>query len=163
LNLTYVAQLDPSAPDFGVECMHGPDECAGNVHQLCVAKYTNQRNWWSFVQCQNYQGRDQVGKPEVALKCAKAVGIDWVESGAGECAGLDGSGRGAEGVKLLQDSVQVTKSLEIEKSCTILINGRQVCIHDGEWKECQAGHYPSDFIRQINNAYERLNSKNYDD
>jgi len=163
LNLTYVARLNSSAPDFGVECMHGPDECAGSVQQLCVAKYTNPREWWSFVRCQNYQGRDQVGTPEVALKCARAVGIDWVEGGAGNCAGLDGSGKGAEGVKLLQESVQATKALGIEKSCTILINGRQVCIHDGVWKECQAGHYPSDFIRQINNAYERLNSKVYDD
>lgn len=163
MTLTYVGQLNSSVPDFGVECMHGPDECAGNVQQLCVAKYTTARKWWSFVQCQDYQGREQVGKPDIALKCAKTAGIDWVDGGAGKCAGVDGSGKGAEGVKLLQESVQATKAFGISKSCTILINGRQVCIHDRVWKQCQAGHTSSDFIRQIHNEYERLNSNNYDD
>ena len=23
------------------------------------------------------------------------------------------------------------------RSCTILINGRKVCVHDGAWKECE--------------------------
>lgn len=78
-----------------------------------MAKYTNPKDWWSFVQCQNYQGRDQVGIPDVALKCAKAVGIDWVNGGVGECAGINGSGRGAEGVELLQESVLATKALGI--------------------------------------------------
>jgi hypothetical protein len=108
------------------------------------------------VQCQNYQGRDRIGASDVALNCAKNAGFDWVDSGAGECAGVDGSGRGAEGVSLLQDSVKATKILGIKyafhyvetlqligalrafrKSCTILINGRRVCVHDGVWKECQ--------------------------
>jgi hypothetical protein len=60
-------------------------------------------------------------------------------------------------------------------SCTILINGHVVCVHDGTWKECevcypmltqrvfhsmlpQEGHTANDFIRQINNEYERLNN-----
>jgi hypothetical protein len=126
------------------------------VQQLCVAKYTNPTDWWSFVHCQNYQGRDRIGTPDVALNCAKIAGIDWEGGGAGDCAGLDGSGRGSEGVSLLQESVKATKALGIEcvskyvdvlrlvnglaafsKSCTILINGRQVCIHDRVWKECQ--------------------------
>jgi hypothetical protein len=126
------------------------------VQQLCVAKYTNPTDWWSFVQCQNFQGRDRIGTPDVALNCAKTSGIDWVNGGAGECAGVDGSGRGAEGVRLLQESVMATKALGIQcvsqyvdtlqlidvsatasTSCTILINGRQVCIHDRVWKECQ--------------------------
>jgi len=115
------------------------------------------------VQCQNYQGRDRIGSPNVALNCARTAGIDWVDSGVGECAGIDGSGRGAEGTKLLRESVMATKALDIDKSCTILINGRQVCIHDGVWKECQAGHTPGDFIRQINNEYERLNSNDHED
>ncbi|KIM90789.1 hypothetical protein PILCRDRAFT_811268 [Piloderma croceum F 1598] len=161
LKLIYVGQLNPSEPDFGVECLHGPDECAGNVQQLCVAKYTNPTDWWSFVHCQNYQGRDRIGTPDVALNCAKIAGIDWEGGGAGDCAGLDGSGRGSEGVSLLQESVRATEALGIDKSCTILINGRQVCIHDRVWKECQAGHNPGDFVRQINHEYERLNGDDY--
>lgn len=84
------------------------------MQQLCVAKYTNLEDWWSFIQCQNYQGRDSIGAPEVALNCAKIAGIDWVSSGAGECAGVDGTGKGEEGVRLLQESVQATKSMDIK-------------------------------------------------
>lgn len=72
------------------------------------------------------------------------------------------------------------------KSCTVIINGEQVCIHDGTWQKCevrcgslslssyiqsddtidpniirlmimQNGHAARDFIRQINNEYQKLN------
>ncbi|KAM6495894.1 hypothetical protein JOM56_008600 [Amanita muscaria] len=157
LSMRYIAKLDPSEPTFGVECMHGPEECAGNVQQLCVAKHASQSHWWEFVQCQNFGGREHVGQPSLALKCARAVGIDWESSGVGQCAGLDGSGTGAEGVKLLQDSVALTSKLGIKKSCTIIIDGKKVCIHDGKWKRCYNGHSVKDFVRQINEAYDRLN------
>jgi len=158
LQLTYVAQMNSSEHDFGVTCMHGPVECAGNVQQLCAAKYEQLSRWWSFVHCQNYYARNEIGTPEVALKCAKIAKIDWENGGTGQCAGIDGSGKGAEGILLLQQSARTTKALGITRSCTILINGRQVCVHDGIWKECEAGHTPSDFIRQINTEYERINS-----
>lgn len=159
LSLVYVAKLDSSQPDFGVWCMHGPDECAGNVQQLCVAKYAPPENWWEFVQCQNYQGRENIGDSDVALKCAKTARIDWENGGAGYCAGLDGSGRGREGVQLLKESASLGQELGIIKSCTILISGRKVCVHDGTWKECEKGHTVNDFVRQIEEEYERLNRK----
>jgi Gamma interferon inducible lysosomal thiol reductase (GILT) len=109
-------RLDPSESDFGVQCMHGPEECAGNVQQLCVAKYEPSSNWWEFVQCQNYEGRDKIGSPDVTLKCARAAGIDWSTSQAGECAGLDGSGKGSEGAKLLRESVILSQILGIKWS-----------------------------------------------
>ena len=93
--------------------MHGPAECAGNVQQLCVAKHTPMRTWWEFVMCQNYQGRGQIGSADVALKCARTHNIDWEESGVGQCIGLDGSGKGREGVRLLHDSVRVAESMGI--------------------------------------------------
>lgn len=83
------------------------------MQQLCVAKYATRDQWWDFIQCQDLGGRESIGKPEVALKCAQISQIDWKTSGAGNCAGLDGSGRGDEGVKLLQDSVRVVQELEI--------------------------------------------------
>jgi hypothetical protein len=93
-----------SEPVYGVTCMHGQAECAGNVQELCAAKYHPTSVWWSFVQCQNFQGRDKIGTPETALSCAKAAGIDWENGKAGECAGEDG--RGSEGIRLLQQSVK---------------------------------------------------------
>ncbi|KAJ6613455.1 hypothetical protein B0H10DRAFT_2165316 [Mycena sp. CBHHK59/15] len=155
LTLVYIADLNSTAPDFGITCKHGAGECAGNVQQLCAAKYSSK--WWEFVRCQNDRGRFQVGVPEVALQCARTTGIDWKTSGVGTCAGLNGSGKGSEGVELLRKSVLAGKSLGIEKSCTVLINHQKVCVHDETWKECEDGHTVNDFVRQINSEYERIN------
>lgn len=63
--------------------------------------------------CQNYQSRDRIGNADVALKCARASGIDWETSGVGRCAGLDGSGREEEGVGMLRESVVRTRALGV--------------------------------------------------
>lgn len=101
--------------------MHGPDECAGNIQQLCVNKHAPFSNWWEFVKCQNFQGRFNIGTPEVALKCAATAGVDWDNGGAGQCAGLDGSGKGEEGVALLHDSVLLGKSLGITYVIAVVV------------------------------------------
>ena len=91
-------------------CKHGLEECAGNVYELCVAKYHHPTSeWWPFLQCQNFKGRDQIGLPETAESCASTAGFDWKTDQASVCAGKDGQGE--EGVKLLQESVQ--KSIEL--------------------------------------------------
>lgn len=41
--------------------------------------------------------QSQIGLPNTARKCAQTAQIDWETSGVGECAGLDGSGKGVEG------------------------------------------------------------------
>ncbi|KAJ7095374.1 hypothetical protein B0H15DRAFT_921502 [Mycena belliarum] len=153
LKLVYVADFNSTDPDFGITCLHGPGECAGNVQQLCAARYSNR--WWEFVRCQNSRGGFQVGLPAVALQCAETVGIDWERSGLGDCAGLDG--KGSEGINLLRSSLISGKALEIKKSCTVLINHNKVCVHDGTWKECAIGHQVDDFVQKINNEYERMN------
>lgn len=135
ISLSFIAKPNASEPLYGVTCMHGQEECAGNVQELCAAKYHPTSEWWSFVQCQNFQGRDNIGTPETALNCANAAGIDWENGKAGQCAGKDG--RGAEGIQLLQQSVNDSIAAEIQKSCTIIINGRQVCIRDGNWYNCE--------------------------
>jgi len=159
LSLTFLGTLNSSDSDFGVTCMHGPDECAGNVQELCAMKYAPTPQWWEFVHCQNYQGRDNIGLSETALKCANAAQFDWEESGIGACVGMDGSGKAAEGVQLLKDSVTNTASLNVTKSCTILINNKQVCVHDSEWKECEGGHTAKDFVKQIRAEYQKLNGE----
>ncbi|EMD40824.1 hypothetical protein CERSUDRAFT_111406 [Gelatoporia subvermispora B] len=157
LSLSFIGTINASEPDFGVTCMHGAEECAGNVQELCAMKYTSQNEWWEFVQCQNFHGRDNVGLPETALKCANTAKIDWEGSGVGNCTGVDGSGKAEEGVKLLQESVKTSQAIGIKKSCTIIINGKQVCIHDGTWKDCENGHTVSDFVKQIEEEYQKLN------
>jgi len=157
LSLSFIAKIDATEPTYGVTCMHGKDECIGNIQELCAAKHTPLAQWWQFVQCQNEQGRYKVGLPEVAFQCAKEAGIDWESSGVGQCAGSDAKGKTEEGISLLQESVRATQALGVRKSCTVLISGKPVCIHDGDWTECKAGHEAEDFVRQINDEYERLN------
>lgn len=50
----------------------------------------------------------------MALKCAETANFDWMASGVGACAGEDGSGKGKEGVLLLQESVRASQELGIE-------------------------------------------------
>ncbi|KAJ7276391.1 hypothetical protein B0H12DRAFT_18720 [Mycena haematopus] len=157
LNLIYVAKLNSSDPEFGVTCMHGPGECAGNVQQLCVAKYATPSAWWKFIQCQNAHGRFQVGIPALTLQCAQTAGIEWETSQVGSCAGIDGSGKGQEGIELLRESLLLGQSLGIEKSCTVLIEREKVCVvDDGTW-ECDGDHGVEDFVKRINREYEDIN------
>ncbi|KAH9918211.1 uncharacterized protein BXZ73DRAFT_53124 [Epithele typhae] len=158
LQLTFVGTPDASVPDWGVDCKHGALECAGNVQELCAIAHAPFEQWWNFVHCQNFEGRYQVGRPETALKCAKAAGLDWENGGVGACAGASGDGKGEEGVRLLRESVRQTAAMGIEKSCTVMINGKQVCVRDGEWRECEQGHTSEDFVRQIEAEYNKLNA-----
>jgi len=158
LGLIYVAKLNSTDPDFGVTCMHGPGECAGNVQQLCAAKYATPSAWWDFIQCQNAHGRFQVGIPNLTLECAHKAGIEWRTSQVGSCAGEDGSGKGKEGIELLRDSLLLGQNLGIQKSCTVLINRKKVCVHDGDWQECDGGHEVEDFVKRINREYEEINA-----
>ncbi|KAF7352795.1 hypothetical protein MVEN_01246300 [Mycena venus] len=141
LSLIYVAKLNSTDTEFGVTCMHGPMECAGNVQQLCVSKYASPNAWWEFVQCQNSHGRYQVGIPELTLQCARNMG----------------SGKGEEGIELLRESLLLGQTLGIKKSCTVLINRKKVCVHDETWQDCEGGHEVEDFAKRINKEYENIN------
>lgn len=157
ISLSFIGRLNPLDKTYGVDCMHGMQECAGNVYELCVAKY-HPTEWWAFLQCQNFQGTSQIGLTDTAEKCAGIAGFEWTNDAAHKCAG--DNGQGEEGVQLLQRSVRASMHLGIKKSCTILVNGQQVCIHDGIWRDCKGGHTPADFIKLINEEYQRLNSAN---
>lgn len=154
LSLVYIARADDSQ-HIGIRCLHGPTECAGNIQQLCAAKYTPFKEWWSFVQCENYQGRSKIGLPETAELCSKTANIDWEGSGVGDCVGDNSEGE--EGVKLLKESIILQQELGITKSCTVMLSGRKICVHDGDWKECPRGHTVKDFVDQIEEEYNRLN------
>ncbi|KAM0792643.1 hypothetical protein ACM66B_002425 [Microbotryomycetes sp. NB124-2] len=158
LNLVYIGQLDKKSEPYGVECMHGESECAGNVQQLCAAKHFQGQSgeinpwadWWNFIQCVNYGPTSRIGNENVAKSCAGVVGHKWDE--ISDCV------NGHEGAELLQMSVKAAQQLKITKSCTIVIGGKPVCIHDGTWKSCEEGHEVGDFVRQIRQEWKRLNS-----
>ena len=92
-------RVNTSAPTYGVTCMHGERECTGNVQQLCAIRSTRSsaslnaeegapnehdepswRTWWSFIICQNAGGRYDPGKEDVAKRCARQVGLPWIDT-----------------------------------------------------------------------------------
>ena len=73
------------------------------------------------MQCQNFNGRNKIGLPGIAIGCAKTTGFDWEKSNVGSCAGLDGMGTGEEGIELLVASVNQSHSLNIEYVTSILV------------------------------------------
>jgi hypothetical protein len=154
--------------------MHGPSECDGNVQQLCVREHTSTiKEWWNFIQCSNYGKLDKVGDISLAKQCSKIIGKDW-DRDFSDCY------TGSEGRKLLQKSgkchsirsvggsrlkvddgcrtVKLAMDMDIKKSCSILVNDKLVCVHDGSWKDCPDGHQASDFERIIRKEYDALNS-----
>jgi len=153
LRLTYIGQLNETMQPYGVECKHGPSECDGNVQQLCVAAHARtQKEWWNFIQCQNFQNLNKVGDVSLATQCAKVVGRDWV-------ADFSDCYTGSEGRSLLQDSVKFAQAANITKSATLLVNDQLVCIRDGAWKDCPSGHAPEDFKRVIRDEFNRINQQ----
>lgn len=55
--------------------------------------------------------------------------------------------------------VKEAETLNIKKSCSIIINDKLVCIHDGSWKHCISGHDSSDFEKYIKQEYDIINGK----
>ncbi|KDE03454.1 hypothetical protein MVLG_06065 [Microbotryum lychnidis-dioicae p1A1 Lamole] len=158
IKLLYIGELDTK--DGKVTCKHGPSECTGNIQQLCAEKHWKVVNgsgnpwatWWNFVQCQNYNGLSRIGTDRLAQTCASVVGKRW--SGNVEHCAISSEGR-----QLLRDSVQVTKTLQLVKSCSIVIDGKLVCVRDGRWIDCDEGHEVGDFVNLVNKAWKRLNER----
>jgi len=161
-----------------VRCLHGADECRGNIHELCAMHLAEtQQDWWEFVQCSNFEGKDHVGEIELSRKCAEVAGIPWddvlevPEPGDGDddegkkvktLVRRAGLGRcisdPRQGLSLLKRSAKETAGLGITKSCSIYISGKIRCIHDSDWKECETGHNEEDFVNFIQSEFSRLNS-----
>lgn len=121
LRLVYIGQLNDTLTPYGVECKHGAAECDGNVQQLCVAaNVKTQKDWWNFVQCQNFNGLSRfvpihrillactasligrvtfhrVGDISLAKTCAKVIKKDWASD-------FSGCYTGDQGRDLLQES-----------------------------------------------------------
>lgn len=105
----------------------------GNIQQLCVARHTPPEQWWPFITCESFGSLGDVGKIEYAKECAKTVKIPWVDSGVQTCV------EGNEGNELLQNSVARSKAAEIHTSCTITVQDKVRCVHDGAWRNCEVG------------------------
>lgn len=75
------SRITPQEPVFGVTCRHGPEECTGNIHELCAMDVAaTQQDWWQFVQCLNFEGRQHVGEEDLAVRCAGVANIQWEDT-----------------------------------------------------------------------------------
>jgi len=162
IDLSFVGKINDSDSDWGVTCMHGSQECQGNVQELCaINRSQSQEDWWQFVQCLNYEGKDQVGDKALAERCAGVASIPWDDEDGRK--GMKGCVEGDEGKELLKASVRRSKDMGIEKSCTIVISGKKRCVRDGTWKECETGHTVEEFVSYIQDEYQRLDSQGSSD
>ncbi|KAL1843304.1 hypothetical protein VTJ49DRAFT_2121 [Mycothermus thermophilus] len=87
----------------GVACMHGPEECLGNIIELCAQHlYPDPKTFLGFTMCLT---RDyaEIPQRELIEDCALEHAIDFER--LNECATKDNS---AFGIKLLRESVNRT-------------------------------------------------------
>ncbi|KAF9767530.1 hypothetical protein IL306_015281 [Fusarium sp. DS 682] len=98
--LSYIGR--PTAND-GVDCMHGPSECMGNIIELCARElYPDPKINLGFTMCLS---RDYNEIPERSLveDCALESAIDFQQ--LNDCAVKED---GAYGLSLLRDSIKRT-------------------------------------------------------
>ncbi|CAK1357956.1 hypothetical protein CB0940_07382 [Cercospora beticola] len=141
--LSYIGSITDH--DDGVKCMHGQEECLGNIIELCAAHlYPDPKIYLGFTMCLT---REYQKIPERALleDCALEHGIDFER--VNKCTSNDD---GELAVKRLQASFNHSASVGVTKSCTVRLNNEIRCIRDGgKWTDCEGGSQPSDLVRDI--------------
>ncbi|GFR40472.1 hypothetical protein Agub_g1035 [Astrephomene gubernaculifera] len=154
IRTVYIAN---QAQDGGIACMHGPDECAGNVQQLCAAKYGRQgvqagtdpfSLGWSFIMCQNANFTD-VGSPALAEACLQSARFPPAQA-----ARVRACWSGPEGGRLLAASAGEALRRRVHTSCTVFVGGDYRCTQDGgQWRDCPGGSQVADFIASVCGSY----------
>ncbi len=133
----------------GVECKHGPEECMGNIIELCAASLYPVKESLGFTYCltRNYQ---EIPQKSLVEDCALEHGIDIKE--LNNC-GVRDDGGFAMG--MLRDSVRRSKEAGVTKSCTVRLNNEIYCVRDdGKWSECSNGSGVNDLVIAIEKLYQ---------
>ncbi|PHH66850.1 hypothetical protein CDD80_913 [Ophiocordyceps camponoti-rufipedis] len=135
--------------DDGIECKHGPDECMGNIVELCARElYPDPKTNLGFIYCLTKQYRD-IPKQALVEDCALEHRVDVRL--LNECATRDD---GAYGLHLLRESVKRSAEADATISCTIRLNNQVYCVHDGgKWIQCPQGPAVSDLVSAINKLH----------
>lgn len=96
----------PTDSNDGVACKHGPNECMGNIIELCAAHlYPDPKIYLGFVMCLTRDYKD-IPQRELVEDCALEHAVDFEE--LNDCATKDD---GAFGISLLRDSVKRTSAV----------------------------------------------------
>jgi len=145
LHLDYIAEVDPNS-QTGFDCMHGEDECVGDIQQLCAySHYQSNYTWWNFVLCED---QDQDNIPYNGEDCCSQSDMDY--NVINNCA------TGSEGVTLMTNSINYTNSKNVQVSCTIYISDQEFCVHNGDWEDCKT-HDLGGIIEYICSQYTGTN------
>jgi hypothetical protein len=138
--------------------MHGPSECLGNILHLCSAKINTPpspppaHTYLPFSLCLIHDFKN-IPEREFVEGCADKNGIDFQK--LNDCAsdmGPDG------GLSMLRNSVERSRALEAETSCTVRVDGKKRCVRDGgKWKDCDGGSDIEDLVRDIKKIYKEKN------
>jgi hypothetical protein len=99
----YKHHLTPYRPtdNDGVACKHGPEECMGNIIELCAADmYPDPKTYLGFTMCLTREYQD-IPQRSLVEDCALEHGIDFGK--LNECAVRDDGGFG---MGMLRDSVR---------------------------------------------------------
>jgi hypothetical protein len=147
--LSYIGSLDPKSDE--VHCMHGPEECLGNIIQLCAADvYPDPKMYLGFTNCMTSDYKD-IPQRDLVEECAMEYGIDFNK--LNNCISDEG-----KGIDLLRASVERSRSLGVTKSCTIRLADEIRCIRDGgEWSDCDGGSGVEDLVADIESLYDKYN------
>lgn len=138
--------------DGGVDCMHGPAECMGNILELCAAKlYPDPKIYLGFTMCLT-RDYHRIPDRDLVEDCALEHAVDIQQ--LNECATADD---GQTAMDLLKRSVRHTRDVGVTKSCTIRLDNEVYCIRDGgEWTDCPSGGNVHDLIINIEKKSRQL-------
>lgn len=102
--LSYIGT--PTDSNDGVACKHGPNECMGNIIELCAAHlYPDPKIYLGFVMCLTRDYKE-IPQRELVEDCALEHAVDFEE--LNDCATKDD---GAFGISLLRGSVKRTSEV----------------------------------------------------
>ncbi|CAF2787125.1 unnamed protein product [Rotaria sp. Silwood2] len=128
-----------------ISCMHGPNECLGNKQQLCVQNMCSQATLIKFLQCQSKQLDNIPDNGEQCVKEASSDSLKWSD--------IDACVKSNTANELFRKSLEKTRSASAKKSCTIHLNGKFWCMHDGIWYGCSEGRDEKSLIKAICSRY----------
>jgi hypothetical protein len=134
--LSYIGQ--PTDGDDGVSCKHGPNECLGNILQLCAASlYPDPKQNLGFAMCMEKQ-YELIPRRTLIEECAAEYGLEFDK--LNDCASKE---HGGFGIGLLRDSVRRSLSAGATISCTV---SHDRLMREGERPEAEAERRLTDYF-----------------
>lgn len=156
--LSFIAKVSNSSS--GIECMHGPSECLGDMLILCAENLpfppkrggatvdgasfpprTPVIRSLGFANCL-IASYPRIPERELVETCALEHGVDFDDlnkcaSEQDDDAGDGSDGTPLSGIALLRQSAIHSEAVGVTKSCTVRLDDAIWCVRDGAvWKDC---------------------------